>query len=84
MGICTSSGVVRDFAGPYYVSEDNMGFGKPVKYWQLDPDKIPGGQAAWDRAIADAAEVYKGRMVSTLLFVALQGKLCIYFMFNMI
>lgn len=63
MGICTSNGIVRDFAGPYHVSEDNMGFGNPVKYWQLHLDKIPGGVAAWDRAIADAAEVYKGRMV---------------------
>lgn len=71
MGICTSSGVVRDFAGPYYVSEDNMGFGDPTKYWKLDPDKIPGGQSAWDRAIADAAEVYKGRMVSILLNIFL-------------
>nr|XP_047929011.1 transmembrane protein 222 [Anser cygnoides] len=31
MGICTSTGVIRDFAGPYFVSEDNMAFGKPVK-----------------------------------------------------
>ena len=30
-------GVVRDFAGPYFVSEDNMAFGKPAKYWRLDP-----------------------------------------------
>ncbi|PNJ20478.1 TMEM222 isoform 9, partial [Pongo abelii] len=31
MGICTSTGVIRDFAGPYFVSEDNMAFGKPAK-----------------------------------------------------
>ncbi|KTG04358.1 hypothetical protein cypCar_00049693 [Cyprinus carpio] len=31
MGICTSAGVIRDFAGPYFVSEDNMAFGKPTK-----------------------------------------------------
>ncbi|XP_054288093.1 transmembrane protein 222-like [Macrosteles quadrilineatus] len=62
MGICTSHGVIRDFAGPYHVSEDNMAFGNPTKYWQLDPDKVTGGAAAWDRAIAEAAEVYKGRM----------------------
>ncbi|XP_029421076.1 transmembrane protein 222 isoform X2 [Nannospalax galili] len=37
MGICTSTGVIRDFAGPYFVSEDNMAFGKPAKFWKLDP-----------------------------------------------
>uniref|UniRef100_A0A673JQV3 Transmembrane protein 222-like n=1 Tax=Sinocyclocheilus rhinocerous TaxID=307959 RepID=A0A673JQV3_9TELE len=30
MGICTSTGVIRDFAGPYFVSEDNMAFGRPT------------------------------------------------------
>ncbi|XP_022193285.2 transmembrane protein 222 [Nilaparvata lugens] len=62
MGICTSSGVIRDFAGPYTVTEDNMAFGIPVKYWRLDVTKVNGGAAAWDRAISDAADVYKTRM----------------------
>lgn len=66
MGICMSSGVIRDFAGPYFVSEDNMGFGKPTKYWKLDPSKVAGGAAAWDRAVIAASEEYKGRMVGTL------------------
>ena len=48
MGICTSSGVIRDFAGPYYVSEDSMAFGNPTRYWRLDPAKA---QAARLRAI---------------------------------
>lgn len=43
MGIALSSGVIRDFAGPYYVSEDNMAFGKPTKYWQLHPSLAHGG-----------------------------------------
>ena len=34
-----TAGVIRDFAGPYYVSEDNMAFGTPSKYWQLDPNR---------------------------------------------
>ncbi len=42
MGICTSSGVIRDFAGPYFVSEDNMAFGNPTRYLQLDPNKAVG------------------------------------------
>ena len=36
MGICTSEGVIHDFAGPYYVSVDNMSFGDPTKYVKLD------------------------------------------------
>ncbi|XP_061616765.1 transmembrane protein 222 [Phyllopteryx taeniolatus] len=63
MGICTSSGVIRDFAGPYFVSEDNMAFGKPTKYWMLDVSKVyAGGLSAWDMAVHDASEEYKHRM----------------------
>ncbi|XP_042741558.1 transmembrane protein 222 isoform X2 [Lagopus leucura] len=63
MGICTSTGVIRDFAGPYFVSEDNMAFGKPVKYWKLDPGKVYSSSPnAWDTAVHDASEEYKHRM----------------------
>lgn len=62
MGIALSSGVIRDFAGPYYVSEDNMAFGKPTKYWELNPNKVKGGRSTWDRAVTEASEIYKGRM----------------------
>lgn len=43
MGIAMSSGVIRDFAGPYYVSEGDMAFGRPTKYWQLNPTFARGG-----------------------------------------
>ncbi|CAL1545910.1 unnamed protein product [Lymnaea stagnalis] len=62
MGICTTSGVIRDFAGPYYVSEDDMAFGKPVKYWQMDLSKARNGKDSWDRSVAEASEEYKHRM----------------------
>nr|CAG4635154.1 EOG090X0GY7 [Alona affinis] len=62
MGICTSAGVIRDFAGSYYVSEDQMGFGHPTKYLQLDISKVPGGVSAWDRAVQEASEEYKSHM----------------------
>ncbi|XP_076062813.1 transmembrane protein 222 [Oratosquilla oratoria] len=62
MGIATSSGVIRDFAGPYFVSEDNMAFGRPTKYWQLDPYRTSGGVLTWDRGVSDASEEYKNRM----------------------
>ena len=35
-GICGSDGVIHDFAGPYYVSEDDFAFGETHKYVQLD------------------------------------------------
>ncbi|XP_046995511.1 transmembrane protein 222 [Schistocerca americana] len=62
MGIAMSSGVIRDFAGPYFVSEDNMAFGKPTKYWRLRPELAAGGTSGWDRAVIDASEEYKSRM----------------------
>ncbi|XP_015438855.1 PREDICTED: transmembrane protein 222 [Dufourea novaeangliae] len=62
MGIATSIGVIRDFAGPYHVSEDNMAFGNPTKYWQLNYAKAKGGVQGWDSAVAEASEIYKNRM----------------------
>lgn len=62
MGIAMSSGIIRDFAGPYYVSEDNMAFGRPLKYWQLDPAHVSGGVVSWDRCVTEASEIYKTRM----------------------
>ena len=64
MGIATSTGVIRDFAGPYHVAEDNMTFGKPTKYVQLSYAKAKGGVQGWDSAVAEASEIYKTRMVS--------------------
>lgn len=63
MGIATSTGVIRDFAGPYHVSEDDMAFGKPTKYWQLDYTKAKGDIQGWDNGVAEASEIYKTRMV---------------------
>lgn len=60
MGISYSSGVIRDFAGPYYVSEDDMAFGRPTRYLQLNPMKVNTGD--WDQAVSDASDEYKTRM----------------------
>ncbi|XP_071446146.1 transmembrane protein 222 [Hetaerina americana] len=62
MGIATSKGVIRDFAGPYVVSEDRMAFGNPTKYWQLTPSRAKGGASGWDSAVFSASEEYKTRM----------------------
>ncbi|XP_071499840.1 transmembrane protein 222-like [Diadema antillarum] len=60
MGIATSNGIIRDFAGPYYVSEDDMAFGRPTRYWVLDAgDAKPG---SWDMSVHEASEEYKTRM----------------------
>merc|ERR1711973_115884 len=60
MGIAYSSGVIRDFAGPYYVSEDDMAFGNPTRYLQLNPMRVQRGD--WDRAVSSASDEYKHRM----------------------
>ena len=60
MGICTSAGVIRDFAGPYIVSEDSMGFGRPTRYLQYTPHKAKSSD--WDQAVFTASEEYKKRM----------------------
>ncbi|NXT66043.1 TM222 protein, partial [Chaetops frenatus] len=61
MGICTSTGVIRDFAGPYFVSVRNSSH--PSRYWKLDPSKVCAtGPNAWDTAVHDASEEYKHRM----------------------
>lgn len=62
MGICTSSGVIRDFAGPYFVSEDNMAFGRPTRYIRLHPKHMVGGSYAWDEAVSKASVLYGTRI----------------------
>uniref|UniRef100_A0A1I7Z7U1 Transmembrane protein 222 n=1 Tax=Steinernema glaseri TaxID=37863 RepID=A0A1I7Z7U1_9BILA len=66
MGIATSRGIIRDFSGSYFVSENNMGFGWPTMYWQLSPTKVVGGPEVFDRAIRDASDEYKNHMHNLL------------------
>lgn len=62
MGIAMSNGVIRDFAGPYFVSEDNMAFGRPTRYLILDNFKVEGGTTEWNEAVSKASVVYGTRM----------------------
>lgn len=80
MGIATSQGIIRDFAGkfvaleleittkifcfsgPYFVSNDDMGFGWPTRYLVLDENKVEGGRDAWDDSVAKASVEYGKRM----------------------
>jgi len=64
----TSTGVIRDFSGSFYVAEDDMAFGSPTKYWQLDVNTIHGGSKAWDKAVNEASIEYFNRMVIVILY----------------
>ncbi|EGD73827.1 transmembrane protein [Salpingoeca rosetta] len=59
VGIASSNGVIYDFAGPYFVSVDNMAFGRPTKYWQLDPKRA---SSDWDSAVISGSEEYRKHM----------------------
>ena len=48
-GICTSNGIIHDFAGSYYVGVDNMAFGSPCKYVILSPNHTE--RTNWDRCV---------------------------------
>ena len=55
-GICTSSGIIHDFAGSYTISIDDFSFGNVTKYIQLNLTKEE--QKVWDDAIIKADEIY--------------------------
>lgn len=40
VGICTSDGIIFDFAGPFFISVDNLAFGHPTRYSQLRPQHM--------------------------------------------
>lgn len=76
MGIAMSNGVIRDFAGSYYVSTGEMAFGKPTRYWQLNPLLARDETEGWDRAVHEASEEYKERIViiSVINFFSMSEK----------
>ena len=60
-GIGDSKGVIHDFAGPYYVSVDDLAFGETMKYVTLTHlDGVTPEQ--YDEAIKRADSVYQKRM----------------------
>lgn len=61
-----TEGIIHDFAGPYHVSEDNMAFGWPTKYWQLDPYQAQAGHDSFDKMLHTASHEYRNRMVRLL------------------
>ena len=55
-GICNSDGVIHDFAGPYYVSVDEMAFGNPTKYVTLELSQKEF--AEYDKAVSYGKKCY--------------------------
>ena len=57
----------------YNQKENNMAFSRPTRYWQLNPDRIPNSQnnkrELWDRAVKEASDEYKMRMVNYIIFI---------------
>jgi len=58
-GICTSEGVIHDFAGSYYISVDNFAFGDPHKYVMLDSEGIDPN--TWDECVDKADRKFRGQ-----------------------
>ncbi|EUD68173.1 hypothetical protein C922_01191 [Plasmodium inui San Antonio 1] len=71
VGIGTSSGLIHDFSGSYSISIDNMAFSDPMKYWQLDKNKLPLAitDKFYDDAIFQADDVFSKRKVKATLFL---------------
>ncbi|XP_015782359.1 transmembrane protein 222 [Tetranychus urticae] len=67
MGITTSQGIIKDFAMSHTISTDNIAFGNPTRYLQLDPHLVDGDKDAWDQATSHACEVYSQRTHNLIL-----------------
>jgi len=55
VGICTSEGVVHDYAGSNFVGVDDFAFGDPHKYVELEPN-LNGD--SWNECIRKADDKY--------------------------
>ena len=56
-GICDSEGIIYDFAGPYFVSVDNMAFGNPTKFVILELNQKEFEE--YDKAVEYGRKCYK-------------------------
>ena len=59
-GLCGADGVIHDFAGPYYVSEDDFAFGECHKYVMIDVEN--GSLQKFQEDIMRADRTYRKRM----------------------
>ena len=54
-GICASDGVIHDFSGSYSVTVDDMAFGNPTKYLELQVEN----KAKWNECIGIGDERFR-------------------------
>mmetsp|Transcript_42725 Transcript_42725/g.91206 ORF Transcript_42725/g.91206 Transcript_42725/m.91206 type:complete len:302 (-) Transcript_42725:502-1407(-) len=69
VGLCDAEGLIFDFCGPYCIGVDNMLFGWPTRYLQLDPRyaKADGG-AVWDEAVYETAKGFQRQSYDFLMW----------------
>lgn len=60
VGISDSSGVMNDFAGPYFVGKGRFMCGPPRRVWKLDTTGLE--KETYDEAVGHGASVYERRM----------------------
>jgi hypothetical protein len=58
MGICDSQGIIWDFAGPYTINHDDMAFGSPTRYLQLDPSLIKAALEGGAKETGEATQIW--------------------------
>lgn len=63
-GITDKEGIIYDFAGPYTINRDNMAFGEPTRYYQLDLAKCK--DLDWDVSVQRGCDLYAKRMHNIL------------------
>jgi hypothetical protein len=59
-GICDTTGVAHDFAGPYSIGHDDLAFGEAYKYVVLDLEGVTEDE--YNKAINKANKIYCKRM----------------------
>ena len=64
VGICDSEGIIYDFAGPYFVSIDNMTFGNPTKYVSLELNQKQINE--YDKMIEESRNNYEKQMYNLI------------------
>lgn len=57
-GICSSSGIVHEFAGDHFIGLEHLSFGNPVKYFQFR-DLTDKQKEIWDEAIEESDAHFK-------------------------
>lgn len=66
VGITDSSGVIRDFSGPYMVTKGRMMGGPPRRVWNLNLNDISGDNEYYNDGVEKACGIYENRMHNIL------------------